>query len=192
MALQFDDHPFWDYSIKVYGTDGVPAACLALQERHPIDVNVILFCSWVGHSGHGVMSEGELARTLDAVSEWHEDIVRALRAVRQRLKGGLPPAPAALSDALRRRILKIEVDCEHAEQLMLAGTLVREADDSLTPERRAADALANIANYFSNQGVAADGEDAAELAIIMAAAFTELESERVLSLCRGMASAGAG
>ncbi len=64
--------------------------------------------------------------------------------------------------------------------------------ESLTPERRAADALANIANYFSNQGVAADGEDAAGLAIIMAAAFTELESERVLSLCRGMASAGAG
>ena len=78
MALQFEDHPFWDYSLAVYGKDGVPAACLALQERHPIDVNVILFCSWVGHSGHGVMSEVELARTLDAVSEWRPPVRVAL------------------------------------------------------------------------------------------------------------------
>lgn len=45
MALEFEDHPFWDYSIRVYRTDGVPAACLVLQEMHQIDVNVMLFCS---------------------------------------------------------------------------------------------------------------------------------------------------
>ena len=188
MALEFEDHPFWDLSIKVYGTDGVPAACLVLQEKCGIDVNVMLFCSWVGHSGHGVMNGDELTRTLDAVSEWHDHIVRALRAVRQRLRGGLPPAPEALSAALRRRILKIEVDCEHTEQLMLADTLERKPDDSLAPERRAADALANIANYFSRREIVADGEDADQLAIILGAAFTELESGRVASLCRGSVS----
>ena len=186
MALEFEDHPFWDYSIRVYRTDGVPAACLVLQEKHQIDVNVMLFCSWVGHSGHGVMNGDELTRTLDAVSQWHDDIVRALRAVRQHLKGGLPPAPESLSDALRRRILKLEVDCEHTEQLMLAGTLARKPDEALAPERRAADALANIANYFSRQDIAADGEDGDQLAIILGAAFTELESGQVASMCGGL------
>lgn len=61
------------------------------------------------------MNGGELTRTLDAVSQWHDDIVRALRAVRQHLKCGLSPAPESLSDALRRRILELEVDCEHTE-----------------------------------------------------------------------------
>jgi hypothetical protein len=149
MAPEFEDHPFWDYSIDVYSTDGVPAACLVLQEKYGID---------------------------------------ALRAVRERLKGGLPPAPETLSDALRRRILKIEVDCEHTEQLMLAGTLERKPDGALPPERRAADALANIANYFSRRNIAADGEDAEQLAIILGPALTELESGQVASLCRGLIS----
>lgn len=56
MPLEFDDHPFWDYSLRVYCGDGVPAACLDLQDRFEIDVNVMLFCSWIGQSGRGVMT----------------------------------------------------------------------------------------------------------------------------------------
>ncbi len=30
MPLEFDDHPFWDYSLRTYAGEGVAAACLGL------------------------------------------------------------------------------------------------------------------------------------------------------------------
>ena len=50
---QFPDHPFWDYSLDVYMQDKVGAACIDLQERYQLDVNVLLFCLWFGASDRG-------------------------------------------------------------------------------------------------------------------------------------------
>lgn len=192
MPLEFDDHPFWDYSLRVYGGDGVPAACLVLQDRFEIDVNVMLFCSWIGHSGRGVMTAADLSAALGAVSGWNEGIVRSLRAVRQALKGGFPPAPDAESAALRRRILKIEVDSEHVEQLILARAVERPPADGLPASRRAADAVANIGAYFARHGAALVETDADSLAAVLGAAFTELETDNVVSLCRELVGRRAG
>ena len=68
MPLEFDDHPFWDYSLRTYACEGVAAACLAFQDRFRIDVNILLFCSWIGHSGRGVMTGTELGAVRAAVS----------------------------------------------------------------------------------------------------------------------------
>ena len=168
MPIEFDDHPFWDFSLSVYGTQGVPPDCLALQERHGIDVNVVLFCAWMGASARGVMTATELESALDAVKDWNLDIVCAMRAIRRRMKDGVPPIPDERCDALRKVLMKLEVDCEHAEQLALAGAVERPKDSSLSTERRAADAVANIAAYFAKHGVKTDAEDAANLAIILA------------------------
>ena len=91
---------------------------------------------WQGASGRGALNAADMKTVLAAVEEWHHDVVRALRAVRVRMKGGMPPAPADLTESLRQRIQKAEIDCEHTEQLMLAGAIVREADDSLSHEAR--------------------------------------------------------
>lgn len=192
MALEFEDHPLWDYSLRVYGSDGVSAACIALQDRFQIDVNVVLFCSWVGYSGRGEMTEAELKSALDAVAEWNAHIVRGLRVVRQALRGGMAPAPDAYSTALRRRILETEVDCEHTEQLMLAAAIDRPVAEGLTEYRRATDALANISAYFADCGASLGEADSDELAVVMGAAFSGLGSDDVKALCRGLVGGGAG
>ncbi len=104
-----------------------------------------------------------------AVTEWHGDIVRGVRAVRQRLKGG--PAPLGLSEPLRRRIAKIEVELEHVEQLMLAATIDRPADPGASAERRTADAAANIDRYFSTIGRTPSADDRTAITTIVAAAL---------------------
>lgn len=182
MALEFDDHPFWNYSLRVYGGDGVAAACIALQDRLGIDVNVLLYCSWIGHSGRGVMTAAELDAALAAVSEWQGTIVRRLRAVRNALGGGgggLAPALGEISTALRGEILKIEVDSEHVEQLMLAGAVHRPVTDGAPEDRRAADAAANISAYFSVQGAICERADADNLAVVLGAAFTAVDKTRL-------------
>ena len=179
MAAEFPDHPFWDFSLRVYGSEGVPEACLVLQERHGIDVNVLLYCCWLGASGRGTLDDGEIAAVRGAVEHWHRDVVRAVRAVRQRLKGGFGGAPVDLSEPIRRRIAKIEVDLEHVEQLMLAGSVVRDADESLGDAARLDHALDNAGAYFRAEGVAPDAADASQTAIIVGPAFDALDSAAV-------------
>ena len=184
VPVDFPDHPFWDFSLNVYGSDGVAAACLVLQERHQIDVNVLLYCCWLGASGRGALDSDEIATMCRTVDAWHRDVVCAVRGVRQRLKGGFGAAPPDLSEPLRRRIAKIEVDLEHVEQLMLANSLARGADESRPETARLDDALDNVRAYFGAAGVAPDAADAGETAIILGPAFAALEGDAVARAAR--------
>ena len=184
--MDFPDHPFWDFSLEVYGADGVAPACLALQEAHQLDVNIVLYCCWIGASGRGAISSDEAEAMMAAVAEWHGGVVRGVRAVRQLLKDGLAPAPLELSEPLRRRIAKIEVELEHVEQLMLAAAVDRAADPSVPAERRAADAKANIDRYFAIIGGTPGAGDRTAVAAILAAAFTDLDRGRIEALCAAL------
>lgn len=179
----FPDHPFWDFSLDVYMTKGVGPACVVVQESLHLDVNIVLFCTWVGASGRGAMTAAEIDAATAAVHPWHEDIVRNLRAVRTRMKGGMPPAPDDLSESLRQRIQKIEIDCEHTEQLMLAGSIDRAADDTRPAEARAADAADNIAAYLRTLGGEVAALDRENFAVILRVAFPDVDAARVDELC---------
>ena len=75
----FEDHPFWEFSLRVYGNGGVPTACLALQERHAIDVNLLLFCAWIGESGRGILGRFDGNRlTLEQVHRFENGGVALL------------------------------------------------------------------------------------------------------------------
>ncbi len=184
--MEFPDHPFWDFSLRIYGADGVAAACLELQEAHQLDINVVLYCCWIGESGRGARDAGETAAMTAAVAEWHADIVRGVRAVRQRLKGGLAPAPLDLSEPLRRRIAKIEVELEHVEQLMLAAAIDRPAEATAGDERRAADAVANIGRYLAVIERTPGADDRAAIATILAACFAGLDRRQIDGLCAAL------
>lgn len=188
-AFRFEDHPFWDFSLRVYGSDGVPAACISLQERHGIDVNLLLFSAWIGESGRGVLAESELEGALAAATAWNRDIVCALRFIRNRLKGGIPPIPTERSDVLRKMILDVEVKSEHVEQIALAGAVTRQANPALAAERRGDDAVANIATYFRRYGFTPDAEDARQVAIVLDPAFPQIGRTALAEKFRAEASA---
>jgi len=181
--MDFPDHPFWDFSLAVYGAEGVPAACLALQERHGLDVNMLLFCCWLGQAGFGDQGAGRLARLQDAVALWHGEVVRPLRAVRRRLKERLGPLPEDLSQALRARIAKIEIDAEHIEQLGLAAALGDAQPEPVGPAEGARAAAANLAGYFALLGLTPDDADRDALAAVLAAAFPALEPAETRQIC---------
>ncbi len=177
----FPDHPFWDFSLKVYMTPGVGPACVELQAAHELDVNIVLWCLWMGASGRGAMSEAEMDRATGAVQAWHHEVVRALRAVRTRMKGGMPPSPDARTESLRQRIQKIEIDCEHNEQLMLAGAVEREPDDGRAAAERVRDSAANIALYCARAGYGVTDADRRNFAVVLAVAYPDIGRETVES-----------
>jgi uncharacterized protein (TIGR02444 family) len=124
--LDWPANRFWDYALELYRQDGVESACLELQERHGLDVNLVLLCCWL--ASRGIEAQGQwLKATVRAVEAWQAEVVRPLRAVRRRLKADLaapPPGGIArwpeLAARLRQRVLVLEIDGERLEQLLLA------------------------------------------------------------------------
>ena len=56
----FLPHPFWNFSLELYAGEGVAEACLDLQERRGCDVNILLFCCWLGASGRPTLTADRL------------------------------------------------------------------------------------------------------------------------------------
>ncbi|WP_395677121.1 TIGR02444 family protein [Inquilinus sp.] len=120
------DGPLWRFATRVYGRPGVAQACLALQQRFDADVNLLLFAAWLG-AERGVALSAPLSRQAQRrVDAWHEDIVRPLRAVRQRMKTGPAPAPCGATEALRDALKAVEIGSERIE-LAVLETLAPEA-----------------------------------------------------------------
>jgi uncharacterized protein (TIGR02444 family) len=180
--LNFPASPFWNFSLDVYGREGVAPACLHLQERHGLDVNVLMFCLWLGESG----SEPDAAAfdaALAAVATWHAEVVRGLRSLRKRLKVPVGPIDLELRQALRARIQKIEIDAEHVEQVTLAASVPAPPEARpAASEAGAASALAWLERYFKKLGIALDASDRQAIAIILGACFV-LPTDVLESLC---------
>lgn len=101
-------NPFWEFSLAVYGRPGVPAACVALQDRHDLDVNVLLFAAWAGMECGVALSAERLAAVDSTIAAWRREVVRPLRAVRRRVK--------AEDDGFYQRMKAVELEAERIEQ----------------------------------------------------------------------------
>lgn len=124
----------WRFALKVYGTDGVAEDCLTLQEAHGVDVPVILCALWMATRGTALTPD-DMARLAGSVEAWHEEIVRALRAVRRRLKDGPTPAPTDRTEAVRTAVKAAELDAERIELATLAEMASRFATGAPVPAR---------------------------------------------------------
>ena len=112
------DNPFWRFSLAVYPIPGVAPECLALQDTQGVDVNVLLFCAWLGSAQCIVLTEEDLATIDAAVRPWRDAVVEPLRAVRRTVKT-MPEATQDDVAALRRDVAALELRAEQTEQAML-------------------------------------------------------------------------
>jgi uncharacterized protein (TIGR02444 family) len=171
----FLPHPFWNFSLEIYNGEGVAEACLDLQERRGCDVNILLFCCWLGASGRPTLSAERLRTILKASDPWKAEIVRPLRAIRKSMKdhpldGALPET----IESVRRRVADAELAAEHAEQLKLASLYAPPADRDRPVEKRLAAAVGNLGVYAVCLGVTPDEHDRRAVAALMRAAFPAL------------------
>ena len=121
MVADLPSSAFWRFSLELYARPGVATACLALQDGHDVDVNLVLLALWLGKSGHRLNSTAgaTLARL---ARSWQRPIVRPLRQVRRRLKRRNAAAPPPWPEAMehwRSRLAEVELALEQVEQLIL-------------------------------------------------------------------------
>lgn len=162
------------FALAVYAEADVAPACLTLQERFGVDVNVVLFAAYVGAVGRRRLDDAELDGAHAAIGEWHDEVVRPLRSVRRRLKSGPSPAPNPATAELRRRIQKAEIDAELVEldELdALTGPAVPTTDSD--PTDLAAGNVGLVVARASTGPLAQDERDAAEVIAAAAARHAE-------------------
>jgi uncharacterized protein (TIGR02444 family) len=138
---------------------------------------VVLFAAFVG----AVRRQGLTADHLDLahrrVDTWHQDVVRPLRAVRQRLKTGPAPAPNDATGGLRRKLAELEIEAEMIELDQL-GTLISELNSPRSTSGAAESATAAIETVIRTQTDIALNEKDREAIDAIAAAAHLLDADR--------------
>ena len=162
------DGPLWTFALGFYARPGVAPACLALQERLGVDVNVLLLAAFA-FARHGTALDGAAIADADGrVSAWRSEVVAALRRVRTTLKTGPAPAPDRWTDDLREGVKALELRAERIAlsvlDAWLAGRTTGATDAS--PDT-ALDAV--ISHYAADPAALADPAVQAALRALAAA-----------------------
>jgi uncharacterized protein (TIGR02444 family) len=107
--------PFWRFSLGFYRMDGVPEACLALQDRGGADVNIVLFLLWTASQGRRLSSDAVQALT-DKVRTWQSDVIAPIRNLRRMLKDAPPLLDKGTAEVFRTKIKALELEAERLQQ----------------------------------------------------------------------------
>ena len=151
--MEEDTSPFWRFSLTVYGDPGVQTECLDLQDHCGIDVNLLLFCAFIGAVYGVVLPDRDMKAAAGLVCAWHQDVVGSLRRARRTLKPIATDASPNLSLAakLRADVMASELEAERIEQMMLERWSKTRIEG--WARRRPADAVAdNIRTLLSTCG----------------------------------------
>jgi len=177
---KFPAHPFWDYSLHLYGLPGVEEACLVLQDEFDLDVNIVLLCLWTGTEGPGQLTATEMTECISRGGLWQREVVQRLRYIRRTLKQDGLGATTELVDIFRPRAQRLELEAEHVQQLLLAN---------IVPDARGATgshvAVSNLRAYFDETGLAPEGAAQDAVMIILRNAFSKMAPLDIEALWSG-------
>ena len=113
--MDFPHSEFWNFSLAVYGEAGVASACLRLQDQRGLNVNLLLFCGWLGVTGRGALESRDWQALVEWTRAWDDKVVLPLRGVRVSLKA----EEERLIETLRARVGSCEIQAEHLAQLRM-------------------------------------------------------------------------
>ncbi len=154
-------NPFWTFSLDIYARPGVASACLGLQDRLGVDVNLLLFCLWTAKQGVG-LDAGIMRKAVAYSKEWTANVVSPLREVRRFLKD-------RNVDEFRNRVKAAELMGEQQEQQALFDLAPSIATAAASPVL----ADANVALYFRIAELRPQDADREALAVLRNAAFSQ-------------------
>src|SRR5579864_1725328 len=136
---------FWRFSLAVYRKPGVAPACLVLQDQFGRDVNLALYCCWLGASGRGRLTREALDAADAAIAPWRRQVIENFRAARRAIK----EAALVDSDNLYAKAKAVALEAERALQTRLADRAP--PSDPILPAKDRLDAsIANLTLYVGD------------------------------------------
>lgn len=123
-------------------------AFLDLQDHLKVDVNILLYCCWIGATGAGRLTGDQLAAIVEHVSDWQSQVVEPLRGVRSAMKSNPAKSAESYSEKLRAQVKNSELEAERIEQLMLFSAFPPASIQESSDSHRISDADANLNCYI--------------------------------------------
>jgi uncharacterized protein (TIGR02444 family) len=120
MSEPVSKSPFWQFSIKFYAVPGVAPACIELQDKANVDVNILFFLLWNATQGR-TFKKADVAEIERLIGAWRDMAVVPIRNVRRALKSPPPVMAAGDAEAFRTRIKAVELEAERLQQEALYG-----------------------------------------------------------------------
>jgi uncharacterized protein (TIGR02444 family) len=164
---------FWTFSLALYGRPGVAPALIGLQDRLGLDVNMLLYCCWAGAAGRA-LTAADLAEVEAVAEPWQAEVVRPLRSIRRRLRGGFGQLPPDRVETCKARLGELEIEAERIAQEAMAGVPQRQRGD---PAATAAHGAGNLSRYLQLRGVAVTASDDADLRSVLQACCPDADLE---------------
>lgn len=175
MANEFQQNPFWDFSLAFYGKPGVADACVYLQDKYGLDVNIILFCVWVGSTGRGPLDANEIGVCVSRTSDWRGRVIEPLRQIRRACRDQPLGVPEFLLQVFHPLMRDIELDAEHVEQLVLAELGRDKPPEAAADAVKAFDAQRSLLGYVAVSGQERESQLDECVLTILRAAFPGVE-----------------
>lgn len=159
---------FWRYSLRLYGHENVKDACLNLQSRYDININILLFICYLAQTGRGQISKHELQTIIDELQPWHQGITQGLRNLRQLLKH---IKDKDWANDLRKEILEDELTSEQLEQLLIGHLYSAPIIPRRPKSHKIHDCISNFHLYFTLLNIDLTEQDYALLQQLLNQAF---------------------
>jgi len=120
MSEPVSKSPFWQFSIKFYAVPGVADACIELQDKAQVDVNILFYLLWNATQGRA-FNAADITEIERQIGPWRELAVIPIRNIRRALKSPPPVMEPAAAESLRTRIKAVELEAERLQQEALFG-----------------------------------------------------------------------
>ncbi|MEH6403473.1 MAG: TIGR02444 family protein [Sneathiella sp.] len=185
MGYSADEFPpcaLWDYAVEIYGEKKVSDACLSLQDRHDIDVNLLLFCLWNGARGWRELTVSELSQAIDISSNWQSPVITPLRHARSALKNSNSPVDEKFKQQLRKAILDSELYAERLELQMLSELVKRAVTKSREGQACASNGAKNLSLYINQKITRLNKTDMSDILSVWQAAFPDAKEEMLIEI----------
>lgn len=181
------NHPFWKFSIKIYAEPQVEKALLQLQDKHGLNINLILYCCWYAFRGQGRLNKNELKDLIQCVQYWHDKVTLPLRRLRLVIKKYKEKTSL---QSLYTDILQHELFAEQVEQLLLADISVYQAKPIRTSLQKIMDSCKNIITYCQVIKVSLQEKDETEITEVLAAIFNKIDRNDIVKYCKNVIISG--
>ena len=142
--------PFWRFSLRFYRQHEVADACIALQEKAGVDVNLLLFLLWHATQKRA-LSQADVAELERRIAPWRNMTVIPLRTMRRALKSPPTLVAGASAELFRTKIKAVELEAERLQQeamhAMAAGIVSEAAPSSEAAARASIAAYENVTGH---------------------------------------------
>jgi len=155
--------PHWQFALAIYSQPGVADACLMLQDRLGLDINILLFATYATTECSMTVTVQDIQAMDAAVQAWRTEAVTPLRALRRRLKQGFGPLESEYAEMLRSKVKQTELLAEQIELAMLARWLGQRSGHWASEKADLSEVLNRVIAHFAQGTSTTEGAGALDL-----------------------------